>query len=350
MVPVGVAQLVADGHEVLIEEGAGRGAGIEDAGFVRAGARLISSAEEGFSKARLIVKVKEPQPHEYKFIRPEHLLFGYFHFAANRSLTMAVMDSGATALAYETFLDDQGKLPLLVPMSEVAGRMSIQQGAKLLENPVGGRGILLGGVPGTPPAHVTVLGAGVVGTEAAKMAAGLGARVHLLDTNLARLRTLSELLPANVVPLFSDPERIAEELKVADLMVGAVLIRGALAPRLVSRHDLRLMKKGSVIVDVAVDQGGCFESTRPTSHESPSFVEEGVIHYGVPNIPGAVSRTSTFALSNATLPLVRTLARFDFPQVAEVMPSFVTALNIKGGQIYDRGVAEAFELPLLENV
>jgi alanine dehydrogenase len=232
-------------------------------------------------------------------------------------------------------------------MSEVAGRMSVQQGAKLLENPSGGRGILLGGVPGTAPAHVTILGAGVVGTEAAKMAAGLGAHVHVLDTNIARLRSLSEILPANVTLLASDEERILSELRIADLVIGAVLIKGALAPRLVRRQDLKLMQPGSVIVDVAVDQGGCFETTRPTTHEAPSYVEEGIIHYCVANIPGAVSRTSTFALCNATLPYIRLLAKLGLAELCQNQPSFRSALNIAEGQVYDRGVAEAFNLPLV---
>lgn len=346
MTPAGAAQLVADGHQVLVEVGAGQGAGIADEQFVHAGAALLEGPERGYEFADLVVKVKEPQPSEYPFLKRDLLVFGYFHFAASRSLTEAFMASEASALAYETVTDESGRLPLLVPMSEVAGRMSVQQGAKLLENPAGGRGVLLGGVPGTLPAHVTILGAGVVGTEAAKMAAGLGAHVHLLDTNLARLRVLSEILPANVTVLSSDRERIQDELKIADLVIGAVLVKGALAPRLVTRADLALMKKGSVIVDVAVDQGGCFETTRPTTHEHPSFVEGGVIHYCVANIPGAVSRTSTFALCNATLPYLRLLAKHGFPEVCAVMPAFSSALNIRRGQIYERGVAEAFGLPL----
>ena len=346
MIPSGTAQLVADGHQVLVETGAGHGAGITDDQFVEAGAALLETAERGYEVADLVVKVKEPQPSEYPLLKRDQLVLGYFHFAASRSLTEAFMASEACALAYETLVDESGRLPLLVPMSEVAGRMSVQQGAKLLENPAGGRGVLLGGVPGTSPAHVTILGAGVVGTEAAKMAAGLGAHVHLLDTNLARLRTLSEILPANVTVLSSDRGRILEELKIADLVIGAVLIKGALAPRLVTRADLGFMKKGSVVVDVAVDQGGCFESTRPTTHEHPSFVEGGVIHYCVANIPGAVSRTSTFALCNATLPYVRLLAHHGFPEVCSVAPGFFSSLNISRGQVYERGVAEAFGLPL----
>ncbi len=348
MVPAGVAQLVVDGHEVLVESGAGLGAGIADTQFIEAGAKMVDDPAHGYDRCRLIVKVKEPQEHEYRYLNDGHLVFGYFHFAASRSLTESILSSGATALAYETLLDEQGRLPLLVPMSEVAGRMSVQQGAKLLENPAGGPGLLLGGVPGVAPAHVTILGAGVVGIEAAKMAAGLGARVHILDTNLNRLRALSESLPANVVPLFSNPETIVAELEQADLVIGAVLIRGALAPRLVTRSDLALMKPKRVIVDVAVDQGGCFESTRPTTHDAPTYVDGGIIHYCVANIPGAVSQTSTHALCNATFSYVRNLARYDYPEVLETMPLFRSALNIADGQVHDRGVAAAFDLPLVD--
>lgn len=347
MVPAGVAQLVVDGHQVLVAASSGLGAGIPDREFEEAGAAIVDE-EAGYGRAELVVKVKEPQASELALLRPGQLVFGYFHFAASRALTEAFMASGATALAYETLVDEAGRLPLLTPMSEVAGRMSVQQGAKLLENPSGGRGVLLGGVPGTPPAHVTILGAGVVGTEAAKMAAGLGANVHLLDTNLHRLRGLAEVLPKNVTVLVSDRTRILEELKVADLVIGAVLLKGARAPRLITRADLKLMRRGSVIVDVAVDQGGCVETIRPTTHDAPSYVEDGVIHYGVANIPGAVSRTSTLALTNATLPYVRILAKHGFPGVCEVHPPFLSALNVARGQIYDRGVAEAFELPCLE--
>lgn len=339
MVPAGVAQLVADGHQVLVEPGAGLGAGISDREFSDAGATLVDRTR-GFQQSALVVKVKEPQPSELALLRPHQLVFGYFHFAASRALTEQFIATGATALAYETLVDEMGRIPLLIPMSEVAGRMSIQQGAKLLENPAGGRGVLLGGVPGTPPAHVTILGAGIVGTEAAKMAAGLGATVHLLDTNLHRLRSLAEVLPKNVTVLASDRARILAELRVADLVIGAVLVKGARAPRLITRADLKYMRPGSVIVDVAVDQGGCVETIRPTTHDAPSYVEEGIIHYGVANIPGAVSRTSTFALTNATLPYLRLLARHGFPDVCSVHPPFRSALNIAHGQIYDAGVAE----------
>jgi len=339
LVPAGVAQLAADGHQLLVETNAGFGAGISDREFSEAGATMVERAR-GFEQAALVVKVKEPQPSELALLRPGQMVFGYFHFAASRSLTEQFIATGATALAYETLVDELGRIPLLIPMSEVAGRMSIQQGAKLLENPGGGRGILLGGVPGTPPAHVTILGAGIVGTEAAKMAAGLGATVHLLDTNLHRLRALAEVLPKNVTLLASDRARILDELSVADLVIGAVLIKGARAPRLVTRADLKRMRPGSVIVDVAVDQGGCVETIHPTTHDAPSYVEEGIIHYGVANIPGAVSRTSTFALTNATLPYLRLLARHGFPDVCSVHPPFRSALNIAQGQIYDAGVAE----------
>lgn len=339
MVPAGVAQLVADGHQVLVEPRAGLGAGISDREFSEAGATLVDRGR-GYREAALVVKVKEPQQSELALLRPGQLLFGYFHFAASLTLTQQFLDTGATALAYETLTDEMGRIPLLIPMSEVAGRMSIQQGAKLLENPSGGRGVLLGGVPGTPPAHVTILGAGIVGTEAAKMAAGLGATVHLLDTNLHRLRSLAEILPKNVTLLASDRARILAELRVADLVIGAVLVKGARAPRLITRADLKLMRPGSVIVDVAVDQGGCVESIVATTHDAPSYVEEGIIHYGVANIPGAVSRTSTFALTNATLPYVRLLANHGFPGVCSVHPPFRSAINIADGQIYDQGVLD----------
>jgi alanine dehydrogenase len=343
LIPSAVRQLVQSGHEVSVQAGAGQGAGMADEQYQAAGANLVDSAAQGYERATLVVKVKEPQPEEYEFLRPEHLLFCYFHFAASRDLTEAVMRSGSTAIAYETFVDHRGRMPLLIPMSEVAGRMSIQQGAKYLENPTGGRGVLLGGVPGVEPAHVTVIGAGVVGTEAAKMAAGLGARVHLLDTDVHRLRQLSEVLPKNVIVLRSDRDRIVEELKVADLVVGAVLVRGARAPRLVLREDLSMLKSGAVIVDVAVDQGGCFESTRPTTHSDPIFIEEGIVHYCVANIPGAVSRTSTIALNNVTLPYAQLLADHGWQGACDHCPELRSALNIQQGTIVHPGVAAAFD-------
>lgn len=343
LIPSAVGQLVQSGHEVLVQTGAGLGAGMPDAQYEAVGASLVDSAAEGYGRATLVVKVKEPQPEEYEFLRPDHLLFCYFHFAASRELTEAVMRSGAAAIAYETFVDHQGRLPLLIPMSEVAGRMSIQQGAKYLENPTGGRGVLLGGVPGVEPAHVTIIGAGVVGTEAAKMAAGLGAQVHLLDTDVHRLRALSEVLPKNVVVLRSDRSRIVEELARADLVVGAVLVRGARAPRLVLREDLARMKRGAVIVDVAVDQGGCFETTRPTTHQEPTFIEEGIVHYCVANMPGAVSRTSTVALNNVTLPYAQLLADHGWEGACDHCPEFLSALNVQRGVVVHPGVAAAFD-------
>ncbi len=343
LLPAGARALNQDGHQVWIERGAGEGSGLTDSEYVQAGATIIESAAEGYGVAELVVKVKEPLPLETPLLRSGQLVFCYFHFAASKSLTRDVLASGATALAYETLMDDAGRLPLLVPMSEVAGRMSIQQGAKALENPSGGRGVLLGGVPGVAPGHVTILGAGVVGTEAAKMAAGLGARVHLLDTNVARLRELSATLPANVVQLFSDRSSILQELARADLVIGAVLIRGARAPRLITREDLALMKKGSVIVDVAIDQGGCTETSRPTSHLHPTYEEEGIVHSCVPNIPGAVSRTSTFALCNVTLPYVRLLANHGYEGACQARPFFASALNIQAGKIVDSAVAEAYQ-------
>lgn len=341
MVPATCEELVRRGHNVLIEAQAGVGAGIADASYLSAGARLVSS-HEGYAAAELVVKVKDPLPHEYPLLRSGQTVFCYFHFAASRSLTEAVCASGVRALAFETLTLSSGKLPLLTPMSEVAGRMSVQQGARFLENPSGGRGVLLGGVPGVPPAHVTILGGGVVGTEAARVAAGMGARVHLLDNNVERLRALCDLLPANVTPLFSNRASILEELPKADLLIGAVLIRGARAPRLVERADLALMKPGSVIVDVAIDQGGCVETARPTTHEDPTYVEEGIIHYCVANIPGAVSRTSTVALSNVTSPYVLLLADLGFERALVRYPELQSALNIEGGRIVDEAVRAAF--------
>lgn len=342
LLPAGAYALNQDGHEVWIERRAGEGSGLSDAEYVAAGARIIETPAEGYGHAELVVKVKEPLPAETPLLRKGQLVFCYFHFAASKTLTSEVMASGATALAYETLTDDAGRLPLLIPMSEVAGRMSIQQGAKALENPMGGRGVLLGGVPGVAPGHVSILGAGVVGTEAAKMAAGLGARVHLLDTNVHRLRELSATLPANVVPLFSDRSTILQELARADLVIGAVLIRGARAPRLISRADLSQMKKGSVIVDVAIDQGGCTETSRTTSHQEPTYEVDGIIHYCVPNIPGAVSRTSTFALCNVTLPYVRLLASHGYDGACQRLPFLASALNIHAGVITDQAVLEAY--------
>ncbi|GAB4146440.1 MAG: alanine dehydrogenase [Planctomycetota bacterium] len=341
-VPAMVMDLLADGHEVLVETSAGVGAGISDEAYAAVGARISPSAREVYERADMIVKVKEPLPSEYPLIRPGHLLFTYFHFAASRDLTEAMLRSGAHCYAYETLLVGRS-LPLLTPMSEVAGRMSVQVGAVCLEKHMGGRGILLGGVPGVDPARVVILGGGVVGTNAAKMAAGLGAHVVLLDIDLDRLRYLSDVMPANVTLLHSSQIAIREQLPQADLVIGAVLVQGARAPRLVRREDLASMRDGSVIVDVAVDQGGCIETCKPTTHAEPTFVVDGVVHYCVANMPGAVARTSTFALTNATGPWARKLAKIGAVAAAKD-PVLATAANVLGGKCTHRSVAATFDL------
>ncbi len=292
MLPVGAEELTAAGHTVLVEVGAGTGSGIADSLYEAAGATMVADAASIWARADLIVKVKEPQPSEWPHLRAGQVLFTYFHFAADEELTRAVIDSGTTAIAYETIRDAKGTLPLLTPMSEVAGRMSIQEGAKFLERPQEGRGILLAGVPGVAPAEVAILGGGIVGSNAAKLAAGLGANVRILDVNLDRLRYLDDIMPPNVTTLYSDRHTILESVERADLVIGAILITGARAPRLVRREDLPRMKPGAVIVDVAIDQGGCIETSRPTTHRDPTYVVDGVVHYCVTNMPGAVGRTS----------------------------------------------------------
>jgi alanine dehydrogenase len=293
----------------------------------------------------LIVKVKEPQPSEWPLLRPSQTVFTYFHFAADLELTQAILQSGITAIAYETLRDPRGTLPLLTPMSEVAGRMSIQEGAKFLERPHEGRGILLSGVPGVAPAEVAVLGGGVVGSNAAKIAAGLGANVRILDVNLDRLRYLDDIMPPNVTTLYSDRHTILESVERADLVIGAVLITGARAPRLVRREDLARMKNGAVIVDVAIDQGGCIETSRPTTHRQPTFVVDGVVHYCVTNMPGAVGRTSTYALCNVTLPYVLQLANQGWQAVAKSLPGVAAGVNIDRGRVTNLAVAQTFGLP-----
>jgi len=343
LLPVGVEELVRRGHAVLVQRGAGLGSGIRDEDYAKHGAVIVDAAQEVFARAELIVKVKEPQPAELALLRSGQLVFTYFHFAASQSLTLGMLASGATAIAYETLQDQHGHLKLLTPMSEVAGRMSIQQGAKYLERPQEGRGILLGGVPGVEPAHITVLGGGVVGTNAAKIAAGFGASVYVLDTNLERLRYLDDVMPQNVTTLFSDRHTVLDQLAKADLVVGAVLIRGARTPRLVRREDLKIMKPGAVVVDVAVDQGGCFETTRPTTHGDPTYVVDEIVHYAVANMPGAVGRTSTYALCNATLPYVLELADGGLGAALE-NPELEGAVNVCGGKVTQAAVAETFGL------
>lgn len=345
LLPVGVEEVTRAGHQILVEAGAGLGSGLPDQDYERAGAEMVSSAEEVYGRAEMIIKVKEPQPSELIRLQPGQVVFTYFHFAADRQMTEAFLKTGAAAVAYETLRDEQGRLPLLTPMSEVAGRMSIQEGAKYLERPQMGRGILLGGVPGVDPAYITILGGGIVGANAAKVAAGFGANVTLLDINMDRLRYLDDIMPPNVTVLFSDRHTIREQLRKADLVVGSVLIPGAKAPRLVEKEDLKLMKPGSVIVDVAVDQGGCIETTHPTTHTDPTFVVNDVLHYCVANMPGAVGRTSTFALCNATLPWALQIAKRGILDAVAALPPLAPAVNVYEGEITYRAVAETFGLP-----
>jgi alanine dehydrogenase len=343
ILPVGVHELVKNGHQVLVEANAGVDSGITDDEYILEGAEIVADPKHIFERSDMIIKVKEPQRSEWAMIRPGQIIFTYFHFAADRELTEAMIKTGATCVAYET-LDVRGSLPLLTPMSEVAGRMSVQEGARFLEKPQMGRGILLGGVPGVAPANVAILGGGVVGTNAAKIAAGFKADVTILDVNMDRLRYLNDVMPANVNVLYSDRHTIQHQLQIADLVIGAVLIVGAKAPHLVTREDLKLMKAGSVIVDVAVDQGGCVETTRPTSHDEPIFVEEGVIHYCVANMPGAVGRTSTFALCNVTLPWAVKIANGNIAEIAKRDKSVRTAINIFEGKVTNAPVAETFAM------
>lgn len=345
LLPFGVDDLVSMGHQVLVETSAGEGAGVGDEEYVSHGAQLLPHAADIFGRADLILKVKEPMPEEIAMIRENQIVFTYFHFASSRELTEGVSATRCHAIAYETLLDNKGRLPLLTPMSEVAGRMSIQQGAKYLEKPQGGRGLLLGGVPGVRPANVLVLGGGVVGSNAALTAAGMGANVIILETSPERLRYLSDVMPRNVMPLYSNRSAILAQLQNADLVVGAVLIPGGKAPHLVRREDLSLLQPGSVIVDVAIDQGGCIETSRPTKHSQPTFVESGVIHYCVTNMPGAVSRTSTFALCNATFPWVQCLANEGVDAAAANHAAIAHGLNMYRGETVNRAVAETFDLP-----
>src|SRR5687768_4027601 len=343
LMPVGAETLVKAGHQVFVEANAGLSSGFSDDLYKAAGATILSSADELFGQSDMLIKVKEPQPQEIARFRPGQIVFTYFHFAASTELTQACLESGIVAIAYETIKDKRGTLPLLTPMSEVAGKMSIQEGAKYLEKPMMGRGILLGGVPGVAPAHVVILGAGVVGTNAAKVAAGLGANVVLMDINLERLRYLDDVMPANVHTMYSDIHTVREQLRLADLVIGAVLIPGAKAPRLVTRDDLKAMKNGSVIVDVAIDQGGCVETARATTHQNPTYVVEGVVHYCVTNMPGAVGRTSTIALCNATLPYALKIANQGYEKAA-ADPGFADGINIVNGRIANAAVANAFKM------
>jgi alanine dehydrogenase len=342
LVPAGAEALVAAGHEVIVETGAGLGSSFSDEQYKAVGAKIAPNADATWKGADMIIKVKEPIAVEWPRMEKGQTIFTYFHFAADEKLTKAHMDSGATCIAYETVELPSRELPLLTPMSEVAGRMAVQEGAKYLEKLYGGIGVLLGGVPGVPPAKVVVLGGGIVGINAAKMAAGLGAKVTILDISLERLRYLSDVMPANVQTIFSNRHNVLEQIATADLVIGGVLIPGAKAPKLIRKEDLKTMKPGSVIVDVAIDQGGCVETIHATTHENPIYVVDGVIHYGVANMPGGVPRTSTLALTNATFPYALKLANKGWKQALKDDPALVKGLNVVAGKVTYRGVAEAF--------
>jgi alanine dehydrogenase len=346
LTPAGALELTRRGHTVYVQSTAGEMSGFTDAEYINNGAKILNTAEEVWAIAEMIMKVKEPIEPEYKLCRKDQLIFTYFHFASYEPLTKAMIDSGAVCLAYETVETKDRQLPLLVPMSEVAGRMAIQEGAKYLEKPVQGRGVLLGGVPGVEPGKVLVIGGGVVGTQAAKMAAGLGAQVTLLDVSLPRLRYLSDIMPANVITMYSNEYNIRRLIATHDLIVGAVLIPGAKAPNLITRDMLKLMRPGTVIVDVAVDQGGCIETTRPTTHDNPTFIIDGVVHYCVANMPGAVPYTSTIALTNATLPYAIQLANKGWKQACTDSNELKLGLNVVNGKVVYQGVADAFGLPM----
>ena len=344
MVPAGVEELTRAGHKVLVESGAGSGSGISDEMYAANGAEIVAATADIWRRSEMIVKVKEPMPGEWPMMQAGQTVFTYFHFAADESLTRAVMASGVTAVAYETIKDAKGGLPLLTPMSEVAGRMSIQEGAKYLERPFDGRGILLAGVPGVAPATVTVIGGGVVGANAARVAAGLGANVFLLDVNLDRLRYLDDVMPRNVTTLFSNRHNILDAIQWADLVVGAVLIPGAKAPHLVRRENLKRMQPRAVVIDVAIDQGGCFETSRPTTHAKPTYIVDDIVHYCVTNMPGAVGRTSTYALTNVTLPYALQLATKSPERAFRENPGLAAGVNVKAGRVTNKAVADTFGL------
>ncbi len=345
MTPGGCEMMIRNGHTVVVQRGAGEGSGFADERYTTVGVQMVETAEEVYAQADMIVKVKEPIAPEYPLIRENQVLFTYFHFAASRELTEAMVHNGSVCIAYETVQRADGSLPLLIPMSEVAGRMSTQEGAKFLEHPMGGRGVLLGGVPGVKPANVMVLGGGVVGTHAAKIAAGFGARVTIFDNNLYRLRYLDDVMPANCETQMSTAANIREAIVEADLVIGGVLIVGAKAPHLVTRDMLRLMKPGSVIVDVSVDQGGCVETSKPTTHDNPTFVVDGVVHYGVANMPGAVPYTSTLALAGATLPYAIELANKGWEGAVQASRELELGVNVVRNTIVYQAVADAFNMP-----
>lgn len=344
LTPAGALELTKRRHTVYVQSTAGVGSGFSDEEYVSAGARILPTIEEVYSIAEMIIKVKEPIEREYKLVKKDQLVFTYFHFASYEPLTRAMIDSGAICLAYETVELPDRSLPLLVPMSEVAGRMAIQEGAKYLEKPIKGRGVLLGGVPGVAPGKVLILGGGIVGTQAAKMAAGLGAEVIIMDVSLPRLRYLSDIMPPNVITVYSNEYNIRQHIKDADLIVGAVLIPGAKAPKLITRDMLKLMRPGTVLVDVAVDQGGCIETCTPTTHANPTFIIDDVVHYCVANMPGAVPYTSTNALTNATLPYAIQLADKGWQEACRQNASLKLGLNVLKGTVVYEGVAEAFNL------
>lgn len=348
MTPAGVAELVKRGHTVYVQQTAGNNSGFADEDYVNVGAKLLPTLEEVYAAAEMIVKVKEPIAPEYKLIRRGQVVFTYFHFAADRALTEAMIESGAICIAYETVELPDRSLPLLIPMSEVAGRMSVQEGARFLEKPQGGKGKLLGGVPGVRPARVLILGGGIVGCNAAQMAAGMGAEVMITDINLARLRYLSEVLPKNVKTLYSSAHNIRMELPTVDLVIGSVLIPGDKTPHLITRDMLPLMKPGTVLVDVAIDQGGCFETSHPTTHSEPTYVVDGIVHYAVANIPGAVPFTSTMALTNATLPYTVALADKGWQKACKDDPALALGVNVAGGKVVYKAVADVFSLPYEE--
>ncbi len=345
LVPAGAEAFVAAGHTVMIEKGAGEGSGFTDEAYTRVGATIGPDADAVWREDEMIMKVKEPIAKEWPCMKRQQVIFTYFHFAADEKLTKAHLESGAVCIAYETVELPSRELPLLTPMSEVAGRMAVQEGAKYLEKLYGGRGVLLGGVPGVAPAKVVVLGGGIVGINAAKMAAGLGAKVTVLDLSLERLRYLSDVMPANVTLIYSNRHNILEQISTADLVVGAVLIPGAVAPRLIRREDLKTMQPGAVIVDVAIDQGGCVETIKATTHENPTYIVDGIIHYGVANMPGGVPRTSTLALTNATFPYAMQLANKGWKQALKENPALKKGLNVVDGKVTYAAVAEAFGLP-----
>ncbi|MCP4118538.1 MAG: alanine dehydrogenase [Desulfobacteraceae bacterium] len=344
MTPSGVISMIQNGHEVLVEKSAGAGSGFPDAEYVAAGATIIDTPAEIYAKSDMVMHVKEPQPSEYDLIREDQIVFTYLHLAADEPQTKALLKSNSIAIAYETIEKDNGSLPLLVPMSEVAGRMATQEAAKYIEMPQGGMGVLLGGVTGVEPATVVVIGGGVVGINAAKMACGLGAKVYILDTNLERLSYLDDVMPANCFPVMSNAAVLRDLVTQADVVIGAVLVAGAKAPKLLTKDMLKDMKDGSVIVDVAIDQGGCFETSKATTHENPCFTIDGVIHYCVANMPGAVAKTSTMALTNATLPYAISIANKGWKKAMQESNEIKLGANIVKGQVTFKAVAEAFDL------